>query len=106
MPWQPVSNPNFDVSISCLECTEKILALLAFRIWHVDHQRAQLVEEAAGSRLTPVVRIILESGAINAATLFAFVMTLSFGSQGLEVMSEMVCVPFWHRPPQLPEYLS
>ena len=41
-------------------------------------------------KLTPIVRIILESGLINAAFLFAFVMTLVFGSSSLEIMSEMV----------------
>ena len=36
------------------------------------------------------MRIILESGLFNAAFLFAFVMTLAFGSTSLEIMSEMV----------------
>ena len=67
-----------------------LLVLLATRIWYVDRQRAHLAAEAAGSNLTPIVRVILESGAINAATLLAFVITLSVGSQGLEVISEMV----------------
>ena len=40
------------------------------------------------------MRIILESGLINAAFLFAFVMTLAFGSTSLEIMSEMVSVCF------------
>lgn len=48
------------------------------------------VVESSTSTLTPIVRIILESGIINAAYLFAYVMTLAFGSQGLEIMSEMV----------------
>ena len=41
----------------------------------------------------PVVRIVLESGLINAAFLFAFVMTLASGSSSLETMSEMVRLP-------------
>ncbi|EJF57160.1 hypothetical protein BD309DRAFT_994349 [Dichomitus squalens] len=68
-------------------------SMLAFRIWYVDRQRARqrgpIAVDAYWASLTPIIRIILESGAINAATLFAFVMTLSFGSQGLEVISEM-----------------
>lgn len=36
------------------------------------------------------MRIILESGLINAAYLFVMVMTLEFGSEILELMSEMV----------------
>lgn len=46
--------------------------------------------EPSQSRLSPIVRIVLESGMLNAAYLFAYVMTLNFGSQGLEIMSEMV----------------
>ncbi len=49
--------------------------------------------EPSQSRLSPIVRIVLESGMLNAAYLFAYVMTLNFGSQGLEIMSEMVRVP-------------
>ncbi|TBU28256.1 hypothetical protein BD311DRAFT_758701 [Dichomitus squalens] len=65
-------------------------SLLAFRIWYVDRQMARVTaERAQGSSLTPIVRIILESGMINAAYLFVYVMTLNFGSQGLEIMSEM-----------------
>ena len=45
---------------------------------------------SAADQLTPIVRIILESGLLNAAFLFAFVMTLAFGSSSLEIMSEMV----------------
>ncbi|KAH9945032.1 uncharacterized protein BXZ73DRAFT_96020 [Epithele typhae] len=75
-------------------------SLLAFRIWWVDRemnnvlsgsQTAELEGPFGGqqSALTPVVRIVLESGLINAAYLFAYVMTLAFGSQSLELMSEM-----------------
>ena len=64
-------------------------ALLAFRIWWVD-RRLSNAGEVSRSSLTPVVRIVLESGIINAAYLFAYVMTLEFGSEGLEIMSEMV----------------
>lgn len=38
------------------------------------------------------MRIVMESGLANAAYLFVFVMTLEFGSQALEIMSEMVCL--------------
>ncbi|KAM5543933.1 hypothetical protein V8D89_002550 [Ganoderma adspersum] len=65
--------------------------MLAFRIWHVDRQMimAERTSERANPSLIPVIRIILESGILNAAYLFAYVMTLNFGSQGLEIMSEM-----------------
>ncbi|KAH9851891.1 hypothetical protein C2E23DRAFT_886105 [Lenzites betulinus] len=66
-------------------------SLLAYRIWSVDREThsALQVSEDPQSRLSPIVRIILESGLINAAYLFVFVMTLEFGSQALEIMSEM-----------------
>ncbi|KAI1789487.1 hypothetical protein LXA43DRAFT_1154424 [Ganoderma leucocontextum] len=63
--------------------------MLAFRIWHVDHQMASTTIERANTSLMPIVRIVLESGILNAAYLFVYVMTLNFGSQGLEIMSEM-----------------
>ena len=80
------------VRMSFCQLIWSLLVLLATRIWYVDRQRAHLAAEAAGSNLTPIVRVILESGAINAATLLAFVITLSIGSQGLEVISEMVSI--------------
>ncbi|OSD04721.1 hypothetical protein PYCCODRAFT_1433051 [Trametes coccinea BRFM310] len=66
-------------------------SLLAYRIWSVDRQtRDALPSDMAGtSKLSPLVRIIAESGVINAGYLFVFVMTLEFGSQALEIMSEM-----------------
>ena len=64
--------------------------MLAFRIWYVDHQLTGATMERANASLAPIVRIVLESGVLNAAYLFVYVMTLNFGSQGLEIMSEMV----------------
>ncbi|THU96522.1 hypothetical protein K435DRAFT_819433 [Dendrothele bispora CBS 962.96] len=63
-------------------------SLLAFRIWFVNRRMRGVVEEST-STLTPVVRIILESGILNVAYLFAYVMTIGLGSQGLELISEM-----------------
>ena len=48
--------------------------------------------EGSEHKLTPIARIILESGLLNAAFLFAFVMTVVFGSSSLEIMSEMVSI--------------
>ena len=42
------------------------------------------------SETTPLVRIVLESGAVNAAFLFAFVMMLVLNLPSLELVSEMV----------------
>ncbi|KAL1950902.1 hypothetical protein VTO73DRAFT_51 [Trametes versicolor] len=65
-------------------------SLLAYRIWSIDRRLKNALDtEADQSRLTPIVRIILESGLINAAYLFVMVMTLEFGSEILELMSEM-----------------
>ncbi|KAL7283022.1 hypothetical protein ACG7TL_002446 [Trametes sanguinea] len=68
----------------------------SYRIWSVDNQsrrNALQSDETSTSRLRPLVRIVMESGALNAAFLFAFMMTLKLGSQALEIMSEMA-VPF------------
>ena len=50
----------------------------------MDRQGSRAITEVEGSehrlKLHPVVRIILESGLLNAAFLFAFVMKLAFGS--------------------------
>ncbi|RPD58989.1 hypothetical protein L226DRAFT_572399 [Lentinus tigrinus ALCF2SS1-7] len=65
-------------------------SLLAIRIWYTDRTGTHALDlEGSEHKLTPVIRIILESGLINAAFLFAFVMTLAFGSTSLEIMSEM-----------------
>ncbi|KAI0673994.1 hypothetical protein C8Q78DRAFT_1068177 [Trametes maxima] len=65
-------------------------SLLAFRIWSIDRRlKSALESEADNSRLTPIVRIILESGLINAAYLFVMVVTLEAKSEVLELMSEM-----------------
>ncbi|KAH9851892.1 hypothetical protein C2E23DRAFT_869038 [Lenzites betulinus] len=66
-------------------------SLLAYRIWSIDHQVKDALHtiDVPQSRLSPIVRIILESGVMNAAYLFVFVMTLEFGTQALEIMSEM-----------------
>lgn len=72
-------------------------ALLAYRIWSVDRQLSNALDHGSErSRLTPIARIILESGLMNAAYLFVMVMTLEFGSEILELMSEMVCPQHSH----------
>ena len=45
----------------------------------------------SGSSLVPVLRIVVESGAMNAAYLFVYTMTLVTGTEALETMAEMVC---------------
>ena len=51
-----------------------------------------LDREGSEHKLTPIARIILESGLLNAAFLFAFVMTVVFSSSSLEIMSEMASI--------------
>ena len=66
-------------------------ALLAFRIWSIERRTTHSIELVRSEdKLTPVVRIVLESGLINAAFLFVFVMTLAAGSSSYEIMSELV----------------
>ncbi|KAG6864774.1 hypothetical protein C0991_007188 [Blastosporella zonata] len=78
-------------------------SLLAYRIHTVRKQANQIqpstYTSANGTRtsrpghrsLKPILHIILESGVMNAAYLFAYTMCLVTKSQGLEVMSEMAC---------------
>ncbi|KAF8074149.1 hypothetical protein FPV67DRAFT_1409600 [Lyophyllum atratum] len=77
--------------------------LLAFRIYTVRKQASRIQPSTttlangtrasrAGRRsLKPVLKIILESGVLNAAYLFVYTICLVTKSQGLEVMSEMAC---------------
>ncbi|KAG7089810.1 hypothetical protein E1B28_011459 [Marasmius oreades] len=64
-------------------------SLLAYRIWSVNKRLQDMVTKESESSLTPVIRIILESGALNVAYLFAYVMAIGLSSQGLELISEM-----------------
>ncbi|KAI0773241.1 hypothetical protein BD413DRAFT_315850 [Trametes elegans] len=94
LPNQTIpSQANWLTVLFTLSLAANALAtsLLAYRIWSVDRQVKDTLgrELAYESRLSPIVRIILESGLMNAAYLFVFVMTVEFGSQALEIMSEM-----------------
>ncbi|KAI0688114.1 hypothetical protein C8T65DRAFT_746773 [Cerioporus squamosus] len=66
-------------------------SLLASRIWYMDCTGMHALDlEGTEHKLTPVVRIVLESGLLNAVFLFqAFMMTLAFSSTSLEIMSKM-----------------
>jgi len=78
-------------------------SLLAYRIWKARSQANQIqpstytnaeglhVSRPGRISLKPILYIIMESGALNAAYLFVYTMCLVSGSQGLEVMSEMAC---------------
>lgn len=63
-------------------------SLLAFKIWQVD-RAARRFMAGSGSSLVPVLRIVVESGAMNAAYLFVYTMTLVTGTEALETMAEM-----------------
>ena len=56
----------------------------------MDYQLTGATTERVNASLVPIVCIVLESGILNAVYLFVYKMTLNFGSQGLEIMSEMV----------------
>ncbi|KAF9472744.1 hypothetical protein BDN70DRAFT_886614 [Pholiota conissans] len=63
-------------------------SLLAFRIWQVD-RRNRIILGGSTSTLMPIVKILIESGAINAAYLFVYNVTLLSGSQALEFMAQV-----------------
>ena len=66
-----------------------IAALLAFRIWQVDRRTRALMGTSTSS-LMPIVKILIESGAINAAYLFVYNVSLLSGSEALEFMAQVV----------------
>ncbi|KAF5316010.1 hypothetical protein D9619_006923 [Psilocybe cf. subviscida] len=63
-------------------------SLLAFRIWQVDRRTRQLMGTSTSS-LMPIVKILIESGAINAAYLFVYNVSLLSGSEALEFMAQV-----------------
>jgi len=78
-------------------------SLLAYRIYKARRQANEIqpstytnadgqhVSRPGRRSLKPILYIIMESGALNAAYLFVYTMCLVTKSQGLEVMSEMAC---------------
>ena len=66
-------------------------ALIAYRIWTFNREGRDVLRKMRSST-TPVIRIVLESGAVNAAFLFVFVMVVVNNSPSLELVSEMVCL--------------
>ncbi len=66
--------------------------LLAFRIWSVDRKTNKaILTRASTATLFPVVRIVLESGIMNAAYMFAFMMIVVFDPAAAELMCDLVC---------------
>ncbi|TDL19927.1 hypothetical protein BD410DRAFT_693330, partial [Rickenella mellea] len=68
------------------------ISLLAYRIW--THERRITSTMSKGSRFKSfdnltIVKIILESGFINAAYLLSYLIVLRSGSQGLEIMASI-----------------
>ncbi|EPQ55568.1 hypothetical protein GLOTRDRAFT_128796 [Gloeophyllum trabeum ATCC 11539] len=78
------------ISISSLSLAANAVstALAAFRIWHRSRKTAKVVG-ATTSSLMPVVKIVVESGALNAAYMLANTITLAAGTEGLETMAEL-----------------
>lgn len=67
--------------------------LLAYKIYQVDKANRELLD-ATGSGLIPIVRIIIESGALNATYLLIYTVTLETGTEALETVAEMSTVMF------------
>ncbi|KAA1475109.1 hypothetical protein DENSPDRAFT_409024 [Dentipellis sp. KUC8613] len=67
--------------------------LLAGRIWQHDRATRRVIH-VTESALTPILRIVIESGAMNATYLLVWTLTLATKSQALETMAEMATVMF------------
>jgi len=69
------------------------VSLIAYRIWTVEKRQGGLkpTYSWAGGRqsLMPVARIVLESGALNAAYLITYIAILDSGSSALTVISDL-----------------
>lgn len=61
--------------------------LLAFRIWHVKRQSSKYLNH---NRLTPILRVVIESGAIYSFTITAALITFVTKSNGVYVLLDMV----------------
>lgn len=66
------------------------IGLLAYKIYQVDKANKELLD-SSGSGLIPIIRIVIESGALNATFLLIYTITLVTGTEALETVAEMVC---------------
>ncbi|KZT21770.1 hypothetical protein NEOLEDRAFT_1171772 [Neolentinus lepideus HHB14362 ss-1] len=78
------------LSVLSLAANAIATAFTALRIWNTGRRT---VAEPPAPSLIPVVVIIIESSALNAAYMIANTITLITGNEGLETMAELVCAP-------------
>ncbi|KDR71350.1 hypothetical protein GALMADRAFT_144035 [Galerina marginata CBS 339.88] len=65
--------------------------LLSYKIWTADRNlRKTLPISSTGRRLTPVLRIVLESGIVNTLYLLAYTVILDNGMDGIAIMASIV----------------
>ena len=63
------------------------VGLLAFRIWNVNRQTARYRSK---NRLSPILRVVVESGAIYSVTITAALIMFVIGSPGVYILLDMV----------------
>jgi len=63
-------------------------SLIAWRIWINERRIAHLKARSSRTSLMPIVYIVVESGALNAAYLIAYMIVLQVGSHGIEIFAE------------------
>ncbi|KAA1475120.1 hypothetical protein DENSPDRAFT_909126 [Dentipellis sp. KUC8613] len=68
-------------------------ALLTFKLWR-HNRTAKRVLNTAESAFAPIIRIVIESGAMTAAIHLVYVITLETKSEALETMAEMATSMF------------
>jgi len=88
---------SWGIAVFALSLTANSIAtgLIAYKIWYSEH----ILREAVGARggsssnsrssLMPIVKLIIESGFMNAAYLLAYTIVLKSGSHGLEIMASI-----------------
>ncbi|KAJ7750808.1 hypothetical protein B0H16DRAFT_1549167 [Mycena metata] len=91
-----IAEAKWGYAIFSLSLAANVIAtsLIAYRIWQSERQIRHLVgsrsTRSSGSRsLTSVIRIIVETGAINAGYLLAYTFVLKSESHGLEIMASI-----------------
>lgn len=84
------SQEKWLIAVSALSLAANFIAtcLTAFYLWNQSRKLAKIVKSTTSNRM-PVVKIVIESTAFNAAYMIANTATLVAGTEGLETMAEL-----------------
>lgn len=66
------------------------LGLLVYRVWSTTHQIGQFKASHSNSSILPIIKVVLETGLVNAAYLLVYTVVYKAGSVALEIMASIV----------------